>query len=404
MPEEAATRRRWWYRKTEDRTLTKQNVPPVLWSAAPGDTSVTPSNALTCADAYACVRALADAAASLPLHVYRRRGDGRERVDNPTARLLNNPAPSVTQSGLIGQIVAHLNLWGNAFVGKYKRGDVIDQLWCLPPSNVTVELKSGQPTYTYVDPTLGTRSMLTTSDVVHIKALSTDGLVGLSPVKQCRMALGLSSQLVEHASRFFESDARPSGVLKVPQGPLVEDQIQNLKTAWENRHAGLKASHRIAVLAGDVEFQAIGMAPEDAQFLQQRQLSAQEVARIFRVPPHIIGAPVTDSLTYSTVEQQNLAFVTHSLRPHLIAVEQALSADRDLFEPNTYTEFLVDAILRGDAESRWRVYDTAIRLGAMTIDECRARENLPALPAQRVPVPTPSTNGNGAKPQPAGVA
>src|SRR4051812_45556839 len=108
-------------RRAEERTLTKQTVPPVMWSSVPGDTSVTPSNALTIADAYACVRALADAAASLPLIVYRRRNQGRERIDNRTAELLRNPAPAVTQSGLIGQIVAHLNTHGNCFLGKYRR-------------------------------------------------------------------------------------------------------------------------------------------------------------------------------------------------------------------------------------------------------------------------------------------
>jgi phage portal protein BeeE len=149
--------------------------------------------------------------------------------------------------------------------------------------------------------------------------LSSDGIVGLSPVRQCRVALGLSSQLVEHAARFFEADARPSGVLKVPQGPLVQDQIDQLRKAWEARHAGLTQSHRIAVLAGDVDFQAISMPLEDAQFLQQRQLSAQEVARIFRCPPWAIGAPTGDPMTYATTEQSSLAFVTYSLRPHLIA-------------------------------------------------------------------------------------
>jgi phage portal protein BeeE len=141
----------WWRRRApETRSLTKSNVPSVFFAAGPGETAVTPSNALTIADAYACVRALADAAASLPLIVYRRtNGSTRDRVENATAELLRNPAPAVTQAGLIGTVVAHLNTHGNAFVGKYRdAAGQVAQLGCLPPSAMTVELKGGRPVYT----------------------------------------------------------------------------------------------------------------------------------------------------------------------------------------------------------------------------------------------------------------
>jgi HK97 family phage portal protein len=363
--------------------------------SVPGDTVVSPSNAMAIADCFACVRALADAAASLPLLVYKRQsGGGRDRVDNTTADLLRQPAPAVTQANFVGQIVAHLNLHGNAFCGKYKGADgTITQLGLLPPNAMTIELKGGVPLYTFTHPTTGKRDVLTTGDVIHVKSLSTDGLVGLSPVRQCRMALGLSSQLVEHASRFFEADARPSGVLRVPPGPAAQDQVENLRKAWEARHAGLKQSHRVAIVSGDLSFQAVGMPLEDAQFLQQRQLSAQEVARIFRVPPSVIGAPTGDSLTYATVEQQSLHFAMYSLRPHLVQIEQALSNDRDLFGPNEYAEFLIDALLRADTATRSSTYATALDHGWMTVDEVRQRENLPPLPTGARPIPKPSVNG-----------
>ena len=132
--------------QAEERTLTPENVPgPMLqWSPAG---SVTPANALAGADVYACVRALADAAASLPLHVYRRQGEGRGRLDNRTAELLRSPAPAVTTANLIGQLVAHLNLHGNAYLGKYKRGGQIEQLGLLAPDRVQVAIEGGEPVY-----------------------------------------------------------------------------------------------------------------------------------------------------------------------------------------------------------------------------------------------------------------
>jgi HK97 family phage portal protein len=348
-------------------------------------------------DAYACVRALSEAAASLPLIVYRRAGTGRERIEGPTADLLRNPAPGTTQSGLIGQVVAHLNLWGNAYLGKVRDTDgVITQLTCLPPDAIQVEIVAGEPRFTYYrNDRAPTKHTL--ADIVHIRALSTDGVLGLSPVRMARDVIGLNSQLVQHASRFFANDARPSGVLQVQaQGPAAQDQLEELKTAWNARHGGSANAHRIAILSGDVEFKPLSMPLEDAQFLQQRQLSAQEVCRVFRVPPWVVGAPVGDSLTYATTEQQGLAFVTYSLRPWLVAIEQALSADGDLFGPNQYAEFLVDALLRADSSTRADVYATALQNGWMTVQEVRERENLPPLPA--LPTLPASLNGNGAEP------
>jgi len=139
-------------RRGEDRTLSSRNVPAIMLNSAPGAATVTPDNALSIGDAYACVRALADAAASLPLHVYRRTADGRERMDGRTADLLRRPAPAVTQANLVGQLVAHLNLHGNAYLGKFKdAGGRVEQLALLAPDRVTPELRGGLPLYTVRD-------------------------------------------------------------------------------------------------------------------------------------------------------------------------------------------------------------------------------------------------------------
>jgi HK97 family phage portal protein len=377
-------------RHTEQRTLTKQNVPAIFFTngATSSGAAVTPESAMAIDDAFACVRAIADAIASLPLKVYRRTEDGREELRNRTDELLTRPAAGVTQADLLGTIAAHLNLWGAAFVGKWRIGGTgqVTELGCLPPDRVVPELRAGTLVFTYTD-AQGKRMTLTQADVVYVKALSLDGLTGLSPVRQAKEGLGVNKRLREHAGKFFAQDARPSGLLKVPAGASQQDDIENLKTAWETRHAG--EPHRIAIVSSDVTFDSVGMPPEQAQFLQQRQLSAAEVARIFRVPPWVIGAPTGDSMTYSNVEQNNLHFVQHSLRPWLVRIEQALSADRDLFIRNTYCEFVLDALLRADTATRAGVYTAALNAdtGWLDRDEVRRLENLPpdgGRPAERI--------------------
>jgi HK97 family phage portal protein len=375
----------------EDRALSAQTVPPSMLTSTPGSATVTPGNAMAIADVFACVRALADAAASLPLIAYRRTDTGRVRLEGGTADLLHSPAPATTQAGLVGQLVAHLQLFGNGYCGKFRSAaGQVDQLALLHPERVVPELRAGRPIYTVLDGQ-GGRTVHTTDDIIHVKALSTDGLVGLSPVRQCRVALGLSQTLQEHSASFFENGARPAGILRLnrfgtpPPGvasgeaPPVDD-LQELRDAWNVEHRGPKNAHRVAVVSGEVEFTPLSMPMDDVEFLEQRKLSAVEVARVFRVPPHIIGASSGDALTYSTVESQALDFVKFSLRPWLVTIEQALSSDRDLFAPRTYCEFLLDALLRADSKTRADVYARALDpiAGWMDRDEVRRLENLEA--------------------------
>lgn len=362
----------------EDRALTAQTVPPSMLTSTPGGATVTPTTALRNADAYACIRALADAAASLPLHAYRRTDTGRVRLEGATADLLRSPAPATTQAGLVGQLVAHLQLHGNAYLGKFRdAAGQVDQLALLSPERVVPELKGGRPIYTVLDGQ-GGRSVHGTDDVIHVKALTTDGLVGLSPVKQCRVALGLSQTLAEHGASFFANSARPDGILKLGGHNYDRDEMDDLRAGWQTTHGGVRNSHRVAIMTGDVDFTPLSMPLDDAQFLEQRRLSATEVARCFRVPPWIVGADSGGSMTYSNTEQQSLHFVTYSLRPWLVAIEQALSADTDLFPPGAYCEFLLDALLRADSKTRAEVYALALHpeQGWMTRAEVRRLENL----------------------------
>jgi len=207
--------------------------------------------------------------------------------------------------------------------------------------------------------------------------------VGLSPVKQCRAALGLSADLTDHAARFFSNDARPGGLLKLgDSGPGAQEALEAVSAKWGASHGGARNSHRVAVVTGEIDFVPIGMPPDDAQLLEQRKLSATEIARVFRVPPHMIGAESGSSLTYANAESQALDFVKYSLRPWLVTIEQALSSDPDLFARNQYCEFLLDALLRADSATRAEVYTRALDplTGWMSREEVRRLENLEPEP------------------------
>ena len=379
----------------EKRALPRLQIPGTMSFS----TSPAPAQALSIADAFACVRAISDAAASIPLVPYRERAQGRERLrGGQLAGLLRRPATGSPQSALIWPVLAHLNLYGNAYIGKWRDQDGrITALAPIHPDEVVPELVNGEPVYNYAPRVGGRRQQLKVSDLVHVRGLTVDGLDGLSPVRQARTALMLSAQLSEHAEAFFGNDARPSGILRLARFGDVAAQVEDLREQFEAQHQG--EPHRIAVVAGDIDFTQLSMPLDDAQFLEQRKLSAVEVCRIFRVPPWMIGADAGGSMTYSNVESQSLAFVTYCLRPWLVAIEQAISADDDLCPGPLYVEFSLDALLRADSRTRSEVYARALdpTTGWMTRAEVRALENLEPEPAGPV-APAPAvvvTNGAG---------
>ena len=368
-------------RVEEDRALTAQNVPALMLRQTASGARVTPANAMFIADVFAAVRVLSDAVASLPLIAYRRLGEERRRVeDGLVVELLRRPSPAQTRSGLLGTLMAHLLLHGNAYVGLYRGADGgVEQLAPLAPDRMHVELRAGVLLYRYTDAE-GHAVDLTDRDLIHIRALSTDGLVGLSVVDQAREVLGLSSALTEYAARFFRNDARPSGILKL--GATPPDRAAAIADAWRGQHRGAPRAHNIAVVQGDISFEAVGMTAADSQLTEARQQATAEVARVFRIPPSLLGAPTGDSLTYGNRESDAAFFVTHSLRPWLVAIEEAFNASEELVSPGIFLEFLVEGLLRGDSSSRAAFYTSALnaQTGWMTRAEVRRLENLPPEP------------------------
>jgi HK97 family phage portal protein len=363
----------------EDRALPvvdSQPSFPTLTTTAP--LNVTTANVLRVSDAYACVRVLADGISTLPLHVYRRTEQGRQPAgDNARAvQLLQRPAPGSTGVDLISQVMVHLNVYGEAFVGKWREDREIVQLALISPETIQVELRGRR--IVYMLDTLKGRSEHGPDDLLHIKGMSLDGLRGLSPVAQCRVALGLSSSLQQSAKSFTEHGSAPSGVLSVPSGQ--GEAAERIQETWQARHGGVEKMHKVAVVSGDIKFTPVGFSADDSQFLQQRELSAREVARIFRVPAWVIDAPTGDSLTYANVSEQNRALATHSLRPWATRIERAISNDADLCPGGTYVQFDFDGLLRAASEQRAQQYTAALNAetGWMRREEVRELEDLPS--------------------------
>jgi HK97 family phage portal protein len=385
---------RVFWRKSEERAI-PYSLP--VWPAngwAP-QFPPSPNDSLGVADVWACVRVLAGAAASLPLIPYRRQGEGRVRLDSGRLfDLLQRPAPATTQANLVGQAMAHLLLHGNTYVGKFRAADGrLEQLSLLDPCYVEVELVAGMPRYKVSDPKTGRESYHGVDDIRHIRALSTDGLVGLSPLKSCRLALDYAKGMSESAAALTENGFLPAGLLTIPSG-LGPQALQELAEGLNSRHGGASNMHKVAVLTGNVNFTSMSLPADDMQFVQQRELSTREIARIFGVPVWMIGGSTGDSLTYSNAEQQQLLFVTHSLRPWLVLIEQAISADPDLASQNQYVEFLLDGLLRADSATRADVYTKALnpQTGWMTRAEVRELENLEPESGQPQ-IPNPQSNG-----------
>jgi HK97 family phage portal protein len=385
----------------EQRSLPAAENELPLWGGYTSST-VTPIGALGIADVWAAVRVLADAASSLPLHVYRAADDGgRERVrSGKLADLLDRPGPATSQADLVSSLMSHLLVWGNGYIGKFRDASgEIASLGLLVPERVRPELQGGRVRWRFSPPT-GRQQLLTEADLVHVKGLSTDGLIGLSAVSQASRVLGLSDELVTHAIEFFEQGrGLPSGVFKMPEGSSEvarQRMVESLRNEMKQRG--------LLVVEGEGSLEALTMKLDDAQFARQRELSAQEVARVFRIPPHMIGAPSADSMTYSSVEQESIEFVRYSLTPWLRRIELAISNDTDLAFQRQYVRFELDGLLRADAKTRAEIYALALDpiQGWMSREEIRRLEDLepetappPITTALNAMTPPVGVNGNG---------
>ena len=355
--------------------------------------NVTERTAMQMTAVYACVRILAESIAGLPLHVYRYKGQGKEKaIDHPLYTLLHDePNPEMTSFVFRETLMCHLLLWGNAYAQLIRdgRGQVI-ALYPLLPSRMTVDRdERGQLFYRYQrgsdeKPASGKKAktetvLLLPSDVLHIPGLGFDGLVGYSPIAMSKNAIGLAIAAEEYGSKFFANGAAPAGVLETPT--LIKD-VSKLRDSWNEAYGGSRNAGKVAILEQGVTFKPISMSPQDSQLLETRKYQLDEIARIFRIPPHMIGD--LDKATFSNIENQSLDFVKYTLDPWVSRWEQSLS--RALLLPTEKREmfirFNVDGLLRGDYKSRMEGYAIGRQNGWMSANDIRELENQDLIPAE----------------------
>jgi HK97 family phage portal protein len=356
-----------------------------------GTTSGKPVNehtAMQMTAVYSCVRILAEAVAGLPLHLYKYTASGgkEKALSHPLYFLLHDePNPEMSSFVFRETLMTHLLLWGNAYaqIIRNGKGEVI-ALYPLMPNRMRVDRDSkGELYYSYTrysDEAPAINGMTVTlrpSDVLHIPGLGFDGLVGYSPIAMAKNAIGLAMATEEYGAKFFANGAAPGGVLEHP-GTIKDPQ--KVKESWNMAYQGSSNAHRVAVLEEGMKYQPIGISPEQAQFLETRKFQINEIARIFRIPPHMIGD--LEKSSFSNIEQQSLEFVKYTLDPWVIRWEQAIS--RSLLRTDEkkllFAKFNVDGLLRGDYTSRMNGYAIGIQNGFMCPNDARALEDMDLIP------------------------
>ena len=374
----------------ESRAVTLADLESMVGPRASSGEPVSPSSAEGVATVYACVSAIAETIGSLPLHVYRRSEDGsRERAtDHPLHALLHD-APNPWQSAVEFRemLTAHVLLRGNAYaLRRYDSEGRLTALVPIHPDSVVVSVAGGDRLVYDVSDTRGRRRYLS-DEVFHLRGRSDDGIVGRSPIQVARDAVALAQVQNRFAGRLLRQNARPTGLLTV-EGRITEEEAKRLREGWYSTY-GVDAQNpnRIGILSAGMKFVPLSISNADAQFIEQMQFSVEEIARIFRVPPVIIGAQRDANYSASVALAQH--FVTYGLRRHLVAWEQAIA--RQLMTDRTrrdhFAEHSLDGLLRGDPKTRADVFHLGIADGWLTVNEVRRLENLPPVPGGDVPTP-----------------
>ncbi len=347
--------------------------------------AVNEQTAMQMTAVYSCVRILSETLAGLPLHVYRYNDSGgkEKNYKHSLYKLLHDePNPEMTSFAFRETLMSHLLLWGNAFaqIIRNARGEVI-ALYPLMPNKMTVDRdNNGHLFYLYQkngDFGKENQVYLKPSDVLHIPGLGFDGLVGYSPIAMAKNAVGLAIATEEYGAKFFANGAAPGGVLEHPG--TIKDPLK-VKESWNSAYQGSSNAHRVAVLEEGMKYQAIGISPEQAQFLETRKFQINEIARIFRVPPHMLAD--LEKSSFSNIEQQSLEFVKYTVDPWLVRWEQAMCRAllMESEKPAVFIKFNVDGLLRGDYASRMSGYAVGIQNGFMSPNDVRQLENMDLIP------------------------
>lgn len=344
---------------------------------------VDPDRASRHAVALRCIQVQAENLAAVPLNLYRRAEDGGrvKATDHPLHAVLHDePSPGLTAFEAREFLLASLLVHGNAYARKEMNGrGQVTRLTPLDPRAVTVQrLGNGRLRYRITD-TNGSAYNLTQDEVLHLRyRLDRNGVIGLSPLRLAAetmtTALAQSSQANAQANKGF----RPSGALVFPD-KLGKEQADSIRDKFRNQMVGAMNAGELMVLDGGVRFETFSIPAKDAEFLESRKLSNLDVARIYGVPPTVVG--ITDNATYSNADQESRALVVRCLAPLARRIEQAMTTA--LLPPTSRAKLFIEhdlsGLLRGDQGARYDAYRTALEWGFMSVNEVRQRENLPRI-------------------------
>lgn len=345
---------------------------------------------------FSAVSLISDTISTLPVDSYIRR-DGARFPYRPRPLWVTKPDVDTTKEAFYGSIIVSLLLDGNAFVRVYsnRKGEVIN-LVVLNPMKVEIERNGLGRVMFRVE---GEERLLSTEDIIFIPDVVRPGHIrGISRVEALKDNFGLAMALENYAARFFGQGATTQGIIEYP-GKLTQVQAEELRESFDNRHKGWRRSHRTGILSNGAKYVQTSVDPEKSQALDARRMAVEDVARAFNVPPHLLGLPGTTS--YASVEQNNLAWVTHSLRPIVQKLESAFSPllARSPGGENAFIKFSLDGLLRADINSRMSAYSIGLQSAFLTINDVRRYEDLPPIDdpsADTVRVPLANVNVSAA--------
>lgn len=329
-------------------------------------TSVSINNATQIGAVYACTRLLADTISSLPIDTFIRR-DGNRLPFRPRPAWVYEPeGPGSSRVEYYKQVVVSMLLSHGAVIQIIRggNGDVI-ALQPLDPTRVTVRRNASTRGREFV---IDGKTVLPGDQVLYISEMRKPGSVmGTSRIEEVKNTLGLAKALDEFASRYFSNGANAGGIIEFP-GNLTQEQAKDVVEAFEAGHKGLRKSHKPGVLSGGAKFQKIGSDAEQAQMLQSRQFAVEEIARVFRVPPSMIGLNTPGAMSYASVEHNAIQFVRYSLTPLITAIEEAHNR---LLPGDAFIRVNMDGLLRGDSATQAQVFSTALQAGYMSVNDVR---------------------------------
>jgi HK97 family phage portal protein len=391
----------------------------------PGVFGISPAAnlAMSSAAVWACCRLISTSIAALPTDLFKITPEGKVRADNHPlyAMLTQTPNPSMPLQQWIQPTLLGLLLYGNSYTWVDRVGDEVVGIWPLNPARVHLVLMlDGTFRYYYSD-FRGKFNVFREEEIIHFRLFTMDGYFGLPVLIYHQMTIGLQAASTTYAYALYNNGGQPGGALEYP-GVLKKDQVDRIRDSWTNIHSGPANAGRLAILEEGMKYTPIGIPPEQLQYIQEQKFSVEQIARIFGVPPHLIGA--MDKPTYASVEQQSIEFVRYTLYPYVRVLEQAV--DKALLDPTKYAyKFNLNAFERGDISTRYNSYATGRQWGWLSVNDVRTMEdmntieggddyltplNMISVPVGQQPPPpappkppaggTPNGKLSGAEPQP----